>query len=460
MAMVFKSFYTDGIAQLSYLVGDDAAGVAAIVDPRRDVDIYVEEAAARGLRLAYAVETHIHADFASGSHELAARTGAEIVGGDGDYGFPLRRLRNGEELRLGELTLHAIHTPGHTPEHVTLALSARKQGKAPFGAFTGDTLFNLDVGRPDLLGNDLERRLAGELYDSLFEKVLPMGNGTAVWPGHGAGSACGKSLGDLLASTVGHERAVNPALEPRGREAFTSWLLEGMPEPPRHYARLKRINAAGAPVRGVVPVPPPMKPDAFEKAMREGAVAIDTRSMLAFGGGHVPGALNIGIGKEFPTWLGWMVEHGTPIVLVAEGPEQALEAATHAFRLGYDTVLGWLGQGLTAWQNAAKPLRHVDQWTVQALDDRRANPGLQILDVRSPEEFEAGHVPGAQNIYVPHLSERSGELDPDRPVVTYCGTGYRASIGASVLAAAGFGQVFNTPGSWTAWKHAELPVER
>lgn len=459
MALVFKDFYTDGIAQLSYLVGDDAAGVAAIIDPRRDIDIYVEEAATRGLRLIYAIETHIHADFASGTHELVARTGVEIVGGEGDYGFSLRQMKDGEELLLGELTLRAVHTPGHTPEHVILALSGGKQGEAPFGIFAGDTLFNLDVGRPDLLGNDLERRLAGKLHDSLFGKLVPMGDGVAVWPGHGAGSACGKSLGDLLATTIGHERAVNPALQPRSREAFTSWILDEMPEPPRHYARLKRINAAGAQVRGSVPVPPPMKPDAFAEAMRDGAVAIDTRSMLAFGGGHVPGSLNIGLGKEFPAWLGWMVDHGTKIVLVAEGPSQAMQAATHAFRLGYDTVLGWLGLGMTAWQNTARPLRQVDQWSVQELQAHRHDRDLQILDVRSPEEFEAGHVPGARNIYVPHLPERFPEFDRGRPVVTYCGTGYRASIGASVLAGAGFERVINIPGSWTAWKHAQLPVE-
>lgn len=353
MALVFRTFYTEGIAQLSYLVGDDAAGLATVIDPRRDVDIYVEAAAREGLRIAYAIETHIHADFASGTRELAARTGAEIAGGESDYGFDLRRLRDGDELYLGEVTLRALHTPGHTPEHVCLALWAGSQGDAPFGAFTGDTLFNLDVGRPDLLGNEVERRLAGKLHDSLFGRLMPMGDGAAVWPGHGAGSACGKSLGDLLATTIGHERRTNPALQPRSREEFAAWILGGMPEPPRHYARLKRISAHGAPVRGAVPAPAPLMPDALEAAMREGAALVDTRSMLAFGGGHVPGALNIGLGKEFPMWLGWMVEHGTPIILVAEGPEQALEAATHAFRLGYDTVRGWLGHGMTAWQNTA-----------------------------------------------------------------------------------------------------------
>lgn len=459
MALVFRTFYTEGIAQLSYLVGDDTAGVAAVVDPRRDVDAYIEAAAREGLRIAHAIETHIHADFASGTRELAARTGAEIAGGEGDYGFDLRRLRDGDELRLGEVTLRPLHTPGHTPEHVCLALSAGSQGDAPFGAFTGDTLFNLDVGRPDLLGNEVERRLAGELHDSLFGRLMPMGDGAAVWPGHGAGSACGKSLGDLLATTIGHERRTNPALQPRSREEFAAWILDGMPEPPRHYARLKRINAHGAPVRGAVPVPPPLTPDALETAMREGAAVVDTRSMLAFGGGHVPGALNIGLGKEFPMWLGWMVDHGIPIVLVAEGPEQALEAATHAFRLGYDTVRGWLGRGMAAWQNAARPLATVEQWTVHDLEARRADRALQILDVRTPEEYEAGRVPGARNIYVPHLAERLDELDRERPVAVYCGTGYRASIGASVLAAAGFRRGANVPGSWTAWTSAKLPVE-
>ncbi|MDJ0391022.1 MBL fold metallo-hydrolase [Roseomonas sp. E05] len=233
MALVFRSFYTEGISQLSYLVGDDSAGLAAVIDPRRDVGLYLDAAAAAGLRIAHAIETHIHADFASGTHELAARTGAEILGGEGDYGFPLRRLRDGEEIALGGVRLRALHTPGHTPEHICLTLSAEGQGEAPFGVFTGDTLFNLDVGRPDLLGDQQERRHAAALHESLFGRLLPLGDGTEVWPGHGAGSACGKQFGDRLRSLIGNERRVNPALKPRGREEFVDWLLDGMPEPPR-----------------------------------------------------------------------------------------------------------------------------------------------------------------------------------------------------------------------------------
>lgn len=459
MGLVLERVRTDGLAQLSYLVGDDAAGVAAVVDPRRDVECYLAMARDRGLGIAHIVETHIHADFVSGAHELHARTGAGICGGDGDYGFPLRRLRQGDEIPLGGIRLRAIATPGHTPEHVSLTVCDARQGAEPFGVFTGDTLFNMDVGRPDLLGEGRRKRLAAELYRSVFRRLVPLGDRVEIYPCHGAGSACGKSIGDRVQSTIGNERLFSPALKQRSEAEFVEWLLDGMPEPPAHYARLKKVNAAGAPLVGGVPPAAPISPKELAAAQAEGMVVLDCRSILAFGGGHVPGALAIALRPEFPQWAGRMLDPEIPVLLVAEDTRDLAAAARHLFRIGHDRVAGHLHDGMTSWQNAGLPLARVEQWTVRELDARRGDPDLVVLDVREPGEWAQGRIPGARHLPLPHLEEGVATLDRGRPVAAYCGTGYRASIATSLLERHGFTRIANVPGSWTAWKAAGLPVE-
>lgn len=280
MGLVLEQIETEGLAQLSYLVGDDSSGEAAVIDPRRDVDVYLERARAPGLRLLHAVETHIHADFVSGSRELQARTGARIHGGRSDgYRFDLEPL---SDLQVGDLRLQALHTPGHTPEHVSVLLVDPGQGEEPCAIFTGDTLFNRDVGRPDLAGDDAEGP-ARDLYRSLFRKLVPLGDRMEVYPGHGAGSGCGKSIGDHLRTTIGNERLYSDALKERSEDEFVHWLLEGLPEPPRHYRRLKEVNARGPSVRGgCVPVLPPLPPGEVRERQGKGALVLDARSMLAF----------------------------------------------------------------------------------------------------------------------------------------------------------------------------------
>lgn len=460
MSLFFEPVYTPGLAQLSYVVGDAKAGVAAVVDPRRDIALYLAIAAEKGLRIAYAIETHIHADFVSGVRELASRTGARMLGGcSGDYQFELDQMADGRRIELGSTALQVLHTPGHTPEHVSLLLSDAQQGKEPFGIFTGDTLFNLDVGRPDLIGSGTERMLAGQLYHSLFDKLIRLGERMEVYPCHGAGSACGKSIGDRRQSTIGNEQLFSPALKDRRTEAeFVDWLLKDMPEPPRHYARLKRLNAKGAAVRGAVPVLDPLAPAVFKERAAD-SVLVDVRSILAYGGGHVPGSINIALRDEFPTWAGAMLPSERPLLLVAENAAQAHAAAEQLFRIGLDDVAGYLIDGMTDWQNAGLPLGHIDEWSVHELDRRRADAGVVVLDVRSDQEFDKGRVPAAQHIFLPTLQERLGEIDRSKIVATFCGSGYRASIAASLLKLNGFERVVNVPGSWTAWKAAGLPVE-
>jgi hydroxyacylglutathione hydrolase len=462
MALVLEQINAEGLAHLSYLVGDDKAGVAAVIDPRRDINIYLQRARELGVRITHILETHIHADFVSGAHELKARTNAPIYGGKSDdYQFELCQLSEGDELQMGNVTLRALHTPGHTPEHVSFLITDAKQGKEPFGLFTGDTVFNLDVGRPDLLGGSTEQKLATQLYHSLFDKIVPLGDRIEIYPSHGAGSACGKSIGDRRQSTIGNEKRFSPAFQDRSEAEFVKWILGGMPEPPRFYARLKKLNAQGAPVRGDVPILPPLSAMEFQQQMQsENTVVVDARSILAFGGGHIPGAINIALRPEFPNWIGWMLEPEQRILLVLESERGVQLASEQLFRLGYDNVVGYLHDGMTSWQNAGLPLVQVGEWTVHELNAHRNDANLTVLDVRGDDEYKHGKVPGAKHIYVPHLTEHLGELDRSKAIVTYCGSGYRASIAASILQKNGFQNVINVPGSWLAWKAAELPIEQ
>lgn len=461
MALINEQIYADGLAQMSYIVGDDSAGVAAVIDPRRDVDIYVERARALGVRITAIVETHIHADFVSGARELAARTGATIYGGKSDdYKFELIQMTDGEEIRLGAARLRALHTPGHTPEHISLLLFDQRQGEEAFAVFTGDTLFNLEVGRPDLLGAGTEKDLAKRLYHSLFEKIVPLGDRFEIYPCHGAGSGCGARIGDRLQTTVGNERLFSNALKKRTEEEFVEWVLKGMPEPPRYYPRLKKVNAAGAKVFGSLPLPAPLSVKEFQERMKnEDTVLIDARSILAFGGGHIEGAISIPLRPEFPMWVGWMIEAEQNILLVVESERDVQTAAEHLFRTGYDKVVGYLHGGMTSWQNAALPLEKTGEWTVHELANRLGDEDLTILDVRGAGEWNQGHIPNARHIYVPHLEENLDEIDKNKTIVAYCGSGYRASIAASVLQRHGFSSVVNIPGSWTAWKKAGFPTE-
>jgi len=462
MGLILEQINSPGLAQLSYIVGDDSAGVAAIIDPRRDVEVYLQRSRELGIRITHAIETHIHADFVSGSHELRSQIGVHILAGrSDDYQFDYKPMDEGDTVELGSITLKALHTPGHTPEHISLLVSDAKQGEQPFGIFTGDFVFNLDVGRPDLLGEGTEQRLARQLYDSLFNKLVLLGDRLEIYPCHGAGSACGKSIGDRRQSTIGNERLFSPAFQERSADEFVEWLLSDMPEPPKHYARLKKVNAKGAPLRGCLQAPQALSIAAFQAQMQQpNTVVIDTRSMLAFGGGHIPGAINIGLGSSFPSWAGRMIEPDQAILLITESPEALKEVTEHLFRTGYDKVAGYLHGGMTNWQTDGLPLQRIPQMPVTELHQRMQQNDLTVLDVRSDQEFLSGAVPKATHIFLPHLEENLERLDRPQTIATYCGSGYRASIAASLLQQHGFESIINIPGSWSAWRSADLPVEQ
>lgn len=462
MALHFEQINTPGLAALSYLVGDRDQGLVAVIDPRRDVEVYLERARAADVRIAAIIETHIHADFVSGSHELAARTGAPIYGGRSeDYRFDVHPLDDGTEITLGGVRLQALHTPGHTPEHIALLLFDDQQGQEPFGLFSGDLLFNLEVGRPDLLGEESKRALAAQLHESLFVTLAALPDRIEVYPGHGAGSACGGSIGDRLQSTLGNERLFSPALQDRSPEAFTDWLLGSLGDPPRYYAHLKQVNAIGAPLRGGTPVPAALSVDEFaSRAQEPSTVIIDARSMEAWAAGHVEGAINLPADDHFPMWLGSVVEPETRLLLIAEDPNTLAVAVGHAHRIGYDHLIGYLHGGMAAWEQAGRAVAHGDLVSVHQLSERIGNEDLTVLDVRTAAEHTKGHIPGSVHIPANQIVARAGELDPDRPVITYCGTGYRATVAASLLHRAGLGQAAAVPGSYRAWTAAGLDVTR
>ncbi len=462
--MVIETVFTEGIAQLSYLVGDKATGKAVVIDPRPDVEAYIELARSNNLVITHALETHIHADFVSGCRELAARTGtAKVfvsVEGGARYSFPHEKLRDGDTIDLGRVILTARHTPGHTPEHMSFVAAEGNRADTPFAIFSGDCLFAGSVGRPDLLSDDQSEELARKLFHSLRDIYLELNDDVIVYPGHGAGSPCGADISDRLVTSIGYEREHNTALQWDEAKAFIEYVLFTAPPEPRYYQRMKKVNAAGPEILKSLPTAPPMTATDFQKKVKSGECQLlDNRQMLAFGGGHIQGALNIGPKAELSIWAGWLLDPEKPILLVLPKDSDLPEVERQLIRVGFGTFAGYLVGGIESWVNAGLPLERLTQMTVSEVHEALPSKELQLVDIRSPSEWQAGHVPGAAYIFLPELEERLRELDKKKPVAVYCDSGYRASVGASLLAAHGFKDVRNVPGSWKAWKAAGLPVE-
>ncbi|HYO64235.1 MAG TPA: rhodanese-like domain-containing protein [Pyrinomonadaceae bacterium] len=460
--MYFKQFYLGCLAHASYLIG--SAGEAAVVDPQRDIGQYLEECEARGLRLKYVVETHLHADFVSGHCELAARTGAQIVfGARAGASFPHLAVGDGDELRVGRVTLRVMETPGHTPESICLVVVDAEDSGEPQKVLTGDTLFVGDVGRPDLAGGRgyTPEAMASMLYDSLHDKLLKLDDAVEVYPAHGAGSMCGRNISKEKSSTIGQQRRFNYALAPMSKDEFVRLMTADLPEAPPYFSRDAEINRAGA--RALEDLPPPAPLSAAEVAefARRGETILDVRAAAEFGAGHVPGALNVGLGGQFASWAGTLVAPGAGLVIVAEDESQAAEARTRLARVGLEDVRGHLRGGMGAWRAAGLDVASLPQVSVEDLRrkiDERAD--LQILDVRQPGEFAAGHVPGARSAPLSQLgSNPLDRLDPARPTAVICAGGYRSSAAASLLARRGFRHLSNVTGGTSAYVNAGFEVE-
>lgn len=459
--MYFRQFYLGCLAHASYLVGSD--GVAAVVDPQRDVDQYIDDAAKQGLEIRYVLETHLHADFVSGHRELAARTGAEIVfGAKAEAEFPHRAVREGDEIRVGRVVLRTLETPGHTPESVSWLVIDEDAGSEPVKILTGDTLFVGDVGRPDLAGarGFTPQAMAAMMYDTLHEKLLTLPDSVEVWPAHGAGSACGRNISRDRFSTIGEQRRLNYALRPMPKERFVEMMTEGLAEPPRYFPMDAAINRRGARPLGEIDAVP-LSPSDFNKRLQQGATVLDVRDCAAWAAGHVPTSLNIGLGGEFASWAGSVVPHDATLLLVTDGSDQATEAVTRLARVGLENAVGYLDGGIQAWEDAGFEVETVTQIDVVELRGQLSEaPDLQVIDVRRPGEFASARVPGARSFPLDRLERSLSELDTARPAAVLCAGGYRSSIACSILRRHGFAaELHNVIGGTSAWVAAGFEVE-
>lgn len=464
MALVFEQFLTESIGDASYLVGDDSARVAAVIDPQVDVQRYVSAARRHGLAITHVVQTHVHEDYLSGATALAnACGGAEVCVSGHDapaYGFAHRLVRDGDVLALGDVALTVRHTPGHTPEHISLLVGNNDRRDAPFAVLSGGSLLVEAAGRTDLLGQERVDELTRAQFKTLREFYLGLDDGVQVWPTHVHGSPCGAAIGDKTSTTIGMERRHNALLQHADEASFREAALGDLPPKPRYYPRLKERNASSQPSAAPSAAVRPLPPAAFRSAMEgPGTVVVDTRHLLAFGGAHVPGALNIGASGHLSIWAGWMLDPDQRLLLVLDSDAALTEVVTHLARTGFERFAGYLAGGMSAWENAGLPWQALRQLHVTEAARASQAQALELLDVRSPQEWQKGHAPGARHVFLPDLASRLDTLPRSRRIAVYCDSGYRASIAASLLQVKGF-DVANVPGSWQAWTACGLPVEK
>lgn len=466
--MLLHQRFVPGLAIASYIVGDEKTGEAAVVDPSRDVEPFIDYAKQHDLHIRHILETHVHADFVCGSVELKSRLDDQPTihcssyGGD-DWTQPYadQYVKAGDSLRMGDVELGFMHLPGHTPEHLGITLYDRSRSvDTPWVLFSGDFLFVGDVGRPDLLGDEAKNELAHELYKSVFERLTELPDITEVFPAHGAGSLCGKAIGSRRNSTVGYERRFNPSLIEIPEEKWVRDLLDDMPLSPPYFKRMKQVNRDGTPVIGPQ-LPGSQRHSATQLHDRlcDDCLVVDVRAKEAFAAAHIPGSINIPFGSNLPTWAGWVLPYDRSLLVVADDARQMPEVATHFIRVGFDRLEGYLEGGIGEWETAGYELAMLDTLSVHQLAERRkAGDSLTILDVRTDREWDQGHIDGALHIHGGQLQQQFEQVPRDRPIAVICGSGYRASIASSFLQREGFPDVANVIGGMSAWKAADLPT--
>jgi len=464
--MFTQQFFVEGLGCASYIVGCESQGVAAVIDPDRNVQKYLDVARGRDLKITHIIETHLHADHVSGNTDLAERTGADIyVHESSGAEYAHKPLHHDNVIELGNIRMRVVHTPGHTPESITLLVSDTTRAEEPWLALTGDTLFVGDIGRPDLVGIEAARGLAEDMYDSLFEKILPLDDSLLVYPGHGAGSLCGKSIGAMRSTTLGFERKYNPALTPRERDEFVDFDVSGLPEQPGNHQRIKAMNRKGPKPLGKVELRPLNIREAIPHFQR-GAGLLDTRSKDAYVQAHVPGSVHLEADAQLSNRIGFVFPPDVPIVLLLADPSEYEQVVYSLGRVGYDNVLGYLSEGLDAWEKMGLPLTAGDIQDVepvelhQILETCVDGDCPEIVDVREPWEYSQGHIPGALLIPLGQLSTRINELNPERPVAVICETGNRSQSAAALLGQKGFKTVYNVAGGTSAWRYRGLEIER
>jgi len=462
--MILRQYYLGCLAHASYLVADGESGQAAVVDPQRDIDQYVADAAELGCRIGHVFLTHFHADFVAGHLELRSREGARIyLGAQAQAEYEFTPMADGDVVELGQVRLQVLETPGHSPESISiLVYDLSQDAEHPSAVLTGDTLFIGDVGRPDLRASLgwTAKELGALLYDSLHRKLLPLPDGTLVYPAHGAGSLCGKSLSTDTVSTIGVQRAFNYALQPMGRDEFIAIVTADQPDAPAYFTYDAIMNTREHPTleealeRELMPLP-------LARVLAEqvaGAQVLDTRDPADFEGAHLAGSVNVGLGGSYATWCGTVLDADRPIVIVAE-PGREDEAATRLGRIGFDNVAGFLEGGMAALEGRPDLVVRVERVTAGVLDEMMASSEPPpLVDVRAEREWAENRIPGSVNVPLSRLQQQLGELPRDRSIVVYCATGYRSSIAASLLLREGFERTMDLVGGVAAWQSSQLPL--
>jgi hydroxyacylglutathione hydrolase len=463
--MYFEQFYLGCLAHASYLLASE--GEAVVVDPQRDVELYLKAAADHSVSIRHIFETHLHADFVSGHKELAARTGATIyMGAEAGATFPHVPVSDGFELKFGQAAIRVLETPGHTPESICLVVTDfevpnNEKSPAPWAVLTGDTLFIGDVGRPDLSTRHTPAELAGLLYDSLHRKLLVLADNVLVYPAHGAGSLCGKNMRAERSSTIGTERLTNYALQIQSREEFVAQLTSNLPARPEYFLRDAEINRTGAVALGDLPPLRAIAPAELQTMLSAGEIALDVRPGEEFAAAHVPGSVNIALGGQFASWAGTVLGLSAHPVLIAASIEQIEEARLRLTRVGIEVLHGYLAGGVAAWRHAGLPVAKITQITASALAARLQAvqvQDLQVLDVRREPEWDAAHIAGATWWPLDNFKVSPPEMDHESPIAVHCKSGYRSIIAASLLQRAGFKNVINLTGGFDAWQQANLPI--
>ncbi len=449
--MQFKQFYLGCLSHASYYLGSE--NEAVVIDPQRDIQQYLDKAEAHGQKIKYVIETHSHADFVSGHIELAGKSGAEIIYGNrAETEFPTHKVKDGDELSVGKINLKFLETPGHTPEGITIVAKDTENDGAPLKIFTGDTLFIGDVGRPDLIGSKgfTAEEMGAMLYDSIHEKIMPLPDDTEVYPAHGAGSLCGKSLSRETWSTLGVQKQSNYALQPMVKEEFIKLVAADQPEVPAYFPKSAAKN-----LQGSLPIEDLPQPQALTTREIEefDGVILDVRPAADFGAAHIPNSINIGLGGQFATWAGTLITIGTPVAIAADTRTQIDEAFMRLTRVGIESVTGFILMG-----DFTGGVKTVEQVSVGAVNGKLSEH-VQFVDVRRAAEHAAGHAPQTINLPLNHLTKEIDKLDPEQPTYVLCQGGYRSSIGTSILENAGFKEIYNVTGGTAAWIEAGFDTE-
>lgn len=463
--MFIEQFFVEGLGCASYIVGCEGAGVAAVVDPDRDVQKYLDTAAHRGLTITHIIETHLHADHVSGNTDLAARTGAEIyVHQTAQAEFPHRPLTGGDTITLGNVELQIRFTPGHTPESITVLVVDKTRAPEPWMALTGDTLFVGDAGRPDLVGLEAARELAGHMHDTLQGEYLTLADGVMILPGHGAGSLCGKSIGSVLSSTLGFERHHNPALQIPERDAYIEFATASLPEQPGNHRRIKQINRQGPRPLGQL-TPRPLHIQDAVRHFRQGAALLDLRPKADFKAKHIPGSVHLEADNQLSNRVGFVLPPDVPIILMLNEVSDYPAVVYSLARVGYDQVVGYFADTLKAWEALGLPttagdVRDIEPDELQNLLNQTPDQRPLLIDVRESWEFAQGHVPGARHIALGEFARRVTELDPRQPIALICASGGRSQSAAALLGQQGFETVYNVVGGTFNWMQHGLPLEQ